>query len=120
MIHLGCLLHQKNLFGGIISVRMKSSYQQSTANAGGNILARASRYLAFPTLSASKASKVALIAFATYAISNVPVASAGLFSGLVTLGGCVGAGILFPANLFWAAAPCYELTMLATANPLLP
>jgi hypothetical protein len=34
--------------------------------------------------------------------------------------GCVGAGILFPANLFWAAAPCYELTMIATANPLLP
>ena len=68
----------------------------------------------------SNVTKLALSVFTIYAIASVPTASAGIFSGLITLGGCVGAGILFPASLFWTAAPCYELTILATANPLLP
>jgi hypothetical protein len=68
----------------------------------------------------SKIRTLALCALTIYTIANVPTASAGIISGLVTLGGCVGAGILFPASLFWAAAPCYDLTMVATINPMLP
>lgn len=72
----------------------------------------------FPSM--KKVSKVALGALAMMAIANVPTASAGIFSGIATLVGCVGLGVAFPANLVFAAAPCYELTLLATANPLIP
>ena len=65
-------------------------------------------------------SKIALPAIALIGASYLPGTDAGLFSGLAVGVACFGAGAAFPGNLFWAAAPCYEAAMIATANPLLP
>ena len=65
-------------------------------------------------------SKIALPAIALATALYLPGADAGIFSGVIVGLGCVGAGIVCPASLFWAAAPCYDAAMLATINPLLP
>lgn len=67
-----------------------------------------------------KTQKFALPIISQNGKCNVLGTDGGLFSGIATLVGCVGAGIICPASLFWAAAPCAEFTMVALANPLLP
>lgn len=77
-------------------------------------------HLSTPSQMISKATKIALPVIALVAASHLSGVDAGIFSGVVVGLGCVGAGVVFPASLFWGAAPCYEAAMLATANPLIP
>lgn len=64
--------------------------------------------------------KIVLPAIALAGMGALPVADAGIFSGIAVAAGCVGMGVIFPASLFWSAAPCYDVAMLATVNPLIP
>lgn len=66
------------------------------------------------------AHKVAIPAIALAGLASIPGVEGGFLSGTIVAVGCFGAAALYPANLFWAAAPCAELTMIATANPLIP
>ncbi len=76
----------------------------------------------FPKISITtkKVCQIALVTLAAYGIENLPVTSAGIWSGIGTAVVCIGGGLLFPASAFWGAAPCYEATLWATANPLIP
>lgn len=84
------------------------------------ITANNSSVLTSTNLFLKKITKIALPAIALVAVSCLPVVEGGIYSGVLAGGTCVIAGFLWPTSLFWAAAPCYEAAMWATANPLIP